>query len=130
MSFMPTKSDASFLRLSHARAKSEFLTLPNWDQPAKGDNKHWSSRTARGWASGWQPQPEKKVTKTEATAGLTRRLGETSEEGQGPYRTVEPMMMNTIFLNMLTPVKPSYLKITKNCRMPVLTIPLVYQSTG
>jgi hypothetical protein len=27
-----------FLRLSHARAKSEFLTLPKWDQPAKGDN--------------------------------------------------------------------------------------------
>jgi hypothetical protein len=23
---------------SHARAKSEFLTLSNWDQPAKGDN--------------------------------------------------------------------------------------------
>jgi hypothetical protein len=44
-------SRAIFLRLSHARAKSEFLTLPNWDQPAKGDNtgrKHWSSRIAGG----------------------------------------------------------------------------------
>jgi hypothetical protein len=35
--------------------KSEFLTLSNWDQPAKGDNpdrKHWSSRIAGGWAWG------------------------------------------------------------------------------
>jgi hypothetical protein len=52
MSFIPTKSDActstlwpraTFLRLSHARAKSDFLTLSNWSQPAKGehpDRKH------------------------------------------------------------------------------------------
>jgi hypothetical protein len=43
----------TFLQLSRARAKSEFLTLSNWDQPAKGDNpdrKHWSSRIAGGWA--------------------------------------------------------------------------------
>jgi hypothetical protein len=46
---------ATFLRLSHARAKSKFLTLSNWNQPATGDNpdiKHWSSRMAGGWAWG------------------------------------------------------------------------------
>jgi hypothetical protein len=35
---------------SHALAKREFLTLPNWDQPAKEDNpddrKYWSSKIA------------------------------------------------------------------------------------
>jgi hypothetical protein len=72
MPSIPTKSDActstswpraTFLRLSHARAKSEFLTLSNWDQPAKRDNpdrKHWSSRITGGWAWGWQPHPGKK----------------------------------------------------------------------
>jgi hypothetical protein len=53
---------ATFLRLSHAKAKHEFLTLSNWDQPAKGNNpdrKHWSSRIAGGWAWGEQPHPIK-----------------------------------------------------------------------
>jgi hypothetical protein len=58
----PRDSWATFLRLSHARATSKFLTLSNWDQPAKGDNpdrKYWSSRIAGGWAWGKQPHPVK-----------------------------------------------------------------------
>jgi hypothetical protein len=40
---------ATFVRLNHAWAKSEFPTLENWDLSAKGDNpnrKHGSSRIA------------------------------------------------------------------------------------
>jgi hypothetical protein len=65
----------SLLRLSHARAKSEILSLPNFDHPTKGDNhdrRHRPSRTARGWAWGRQLHHGKNVTKTEeATAGRT-----------------------------------------------------------
>jgi hypothetical protein len=118
MPFIPTKSDActstswpraTFFRLSHARAKSEFLTLSNWDQPAKGDNpgrKHWSSRIVGGWAWGWQPHTGKKkcheigrsksrpdYPTTEECGDGWRRLAEAPEEGQGPHRAVEPMMM-------------------------------------
>jgi hypothetical protein len=64
---------ATLLWLSHARAKSECLTLPNWDQPAKGDSpdrKHWSSSIAGVGSGADNPILEKKVTKTEgATAG-------------------------------------------------------------
>lgn len=51
-----------FSRLSHARAKSEFLTLPDWQQPAT--RKYWPSRIAGGCAWGWQLHPgEKKGNK-------------------------------------------------------------------
>jgi hypothetical protein len=86
---------ATFLRLSHARAESEFLTRPDWDQPAKGgnpDRKHWSSRIARGWAWGWQLHPRKKCHEN-WRSNSRLWLAEASEEGQGPHKTVEPMMM-------------------------------------
>jgi hypothetical protein len=44
---------ATFLRLSYARAKSEFLTLSNWDQPAKGDNPDRKTLVLQnGWGLG------------------------------------------------------------------------------
>jgi hypothetical protein len=72
---------ATFLRLSYARAKSEFLTLPNWDQPAKGDypdRKHWPSRIVGGWAWSLQPHPGRKLLsrklKKQQLAGVWRKL--------------------------------------------------------
>jgi hypothetical protein len=53
---------ATFMWLNIARAKSEILTLQNWDKSAKEDNpdrKHLPSRTAGGLAWGWQPHPGK-----------------------------------------------------------------------
>ena len=45
---------ATFILLSHVRAKSEFLTLQNWDWSAKGDNPDRKSSVLQdSWGCAW-----------------------------------------------------------------------------
>jgi hypothetical protein len=61
--------------LVHARAQSEFLTLQNWSQSAKGDSpdgKHQSSGIFGGWAWGWWPHTGKEVFVTKSEEAKAR----------------------------------------------------------
>jgi hypothetical protein len=89
---------ATFLRLSHAKAKCEFLTLSNWDQPAKRDNpdrKHWSSRIAGGWAWVKEPHPVKQslLRNSKKTWGRPKPSpGCSAEEEEEEDLTLTPLL--------------------------------------
>jgi hypothetical protein len=84
------------------KGESEFLTLPNWGQPAKGDKsdrKYWPSRIARGLEWGCQLHHGEK---------LSREL----KKQQSAVLSYQEMA--DVYMNREDRLKP--LKKAKDCR--------------
>jgi len=68
---------ATFIRLGHVRAKSEFLTLQNWDWSAKGDNPDRKSSVLQdswGLGMGLTTPPRKELNCSETIKEAKAKL--------------------------------------------------------